>query len=102
MGNGDDDRQWQRPAGSPEPPPAPPVATPPRYTGPPRSTPPPPGWQPRRLLQVPPPRAMPPQDLDRLDNAEQQARTVTYGVGMLAGAILLVVLFVLCGRALLG
>jgi hypothetical protein len=53
------------------------------------------------LVQVPPPRPLPPQDLDALDTEEQQARTVTYGVAMVAGAILLVVLFVLCGRALL-
>jgi hypothetical protein len=50
---------------------------------------------------VPPPRPLPAQDLTALDTEEQQARTVTYGVGMVAGAILLVLLFVLCGRALL-
>jgi hypothetical protein len=44
---------------------------------------------------------MPPQDLPAIEAAEQQARTFTLGVGMVAGTILLVVLFVLCGRALL-
>jgi hypothetical protein len=63
--------------------------------------PPPPGWQPRMLVQVPPPRPLPPQDVTALDSEERQARTITYGAGMVAGAILLVVLFVLCGRALL-
>jgi hypothetical protein len=53
------------------------------------------------LVQVPPPRQLPAQDLTALDTEEQQTRTITYGVGMVAGAILLVVLFVLCGRALL-
>jgi hypothetical protein len=71
------------------------------YGGPPRNIPPPPGWQPRTLVQVPPPRQLPAQDLGALDTEEQQARTITYGVAMVAGAILLVVLFVLCGRALL-
>jgi hypothetical protein len=102
MGLGDDDWQWRRPLGEPEPPP--PASAPARpvdYPGPPRSAPPPPGWQPRTLIQVPPPRPLPPQDLDALDTAEQQTRTITYGVGMVAGAILLIVLFVLCGRALL-
>jgi hypothetical protein len=47
---------------------------------------------------VPPPRPLPPQDLDALDTQEQQSRTVTYGVGIIAGAILLIVLFILCGR----
>src|SRR5262245_12975607 len=102
MGAGDDDGQWRRPAGQPEPPPAvAPAPPPPAYSGPPRTAPPPPGWQPRRLVQVPPPRPLPPQDLSALDTEERQARTVTYGAAMVAGAILLVVLFVLCGRALL-
>jgi hypothetical protein len=52
-------------------------------------------------VQVPPPHPLPAQDLDALDVQEQQARTITYGAGMVAGAILLIVLFVLCGRALL-
>jgi hypothetical protein len=98
-----DDHLWRRPSG-PQPEPssaAPPGPLTPPYTGPPRSVPPPPGWKPRTLIQVPPPRDLPPQDLDRVEAAEQQGRTVTYGVGMIAGTILLIVLFVLCGRALL-
>lgn len=102
---GDDDRQWRRPAtpeDAPAPAPAPLVPAPaPGYTGPPRTLPPPPGWQPRRLVQVPPPHPLPPQDLDALDAQERQSRTVTYGVGMVAGAILLIVLFILCGRTVL-
>ena len=35
-----------------------------------------------------------------LDAQEREARTITYGIGMVAGAVLLVVLLVLCGRAL--
>lgn len=53
------------------------------------------------LVQVPPPRDLPAQNLSDLETQEQQARTVTYGMGMVAGAILLIVLFVLCGRVLL-
>lgn len=44
------------------------------------------------------PRRMPEQDHAALDAAEQDARTVTYGVGIVAGAILLVLLFVICAR----
>jgi len=33
-----------------------------------------------------------------MDAAERDARTVTYGVGILAGAILLVLMFVICAR----
>jgi hypothetical protein len=97
-----DDLQWRRPAegtGQPEYAATPqPPALPP-YAGPPRSTPPPPGWRPRVLIQTPPPRELPAQDYPAIDAQEREARTVTYGVGMVAGAILLVVLIVLCGRA---
>ena len=97
----DADLQWRRPA-HPEPPavtpsqpPAPPV-----YTGPPRSTPPPPDWRPQTVVQVPPPRELPRQDSAAIDDEEKQARTLTYGIGMVAGAILLIVLIVVCGRVL--
>jgi hypothetical protein len=52
------------------------------------------------VVQVPPPRALPPQDLPRLDEAEQQARTLSYGIAMVSGAIIIVLMLVLCGRAL--
>jgi hypothetical protein len=52
------------------------------------------------LIQTPPPRELPRQDHAAMDAEEKEARTVTLGVGMVAGAVLLVVLFVLCGRAL--
>ena len=61
---------------------------------------PPPDWRPRVLIQPPPPHQLPPQDLDALDAQEREQRTITYGVGLLAGAILLVVLLILCGRTL--
>jgi hypothetical protein len=104
-----DDLQWRRPPGAetgrpdaPEQPAQPRVPTDdqPPYPGPPRTTPPPPEWRPRTLIQTPPPRSLPEQNLDQLDASEKEARTVTYGVGMVAGAILLIVLFVVCGRAL--
>jgi hypothetical protein len=100
-----DDLQWRRPVGgdpaderrgadglapTPEP----------QYQGPPRSAPPPSDWRPRTLIQVPAPRTLPTQDSSALDAAERAARTTTYGVGMVAGAVLVIVLFVLCGRAL--
>jgi hypothetical protein len=62
--------------------------------------PPPPGWRPPVIMQTPPPRAMPAQDLARLDEAEQQARTLTLGIAMITGAIMVVLMLVLCGRAL--
>jgi len=95
-----DEQQWRRPAESdagtrsPLPPPEAP------YTGPPRTTPPDATWRPPIVIQVPPARQLPPQDDTALDAQEQQARTITYGVGMVTGAIALIVLFILCGRAL--
>lgn len=95
-----DELQWRRPAGS-DPAthaPLPPAEAP--YAGPPRAAPPDATWRPPVVIQVPPARQLPPQDDTALDAREQQARTVTYGVGMLTGAIALIVLFILCGRAL--
>ncbi len=40
------------------------------------------------------------QDERALDEAERSARTVTYGIGMIAGAVLLVVVCLLCSRVL--
>jgi hypothetical protein len=98
---GGDDLQWRRPPeGAPaHDPPASASPPPPDYTGPPRTVPPPPDWRPRVLIQPPPPHQLPPQDLDALDAQEREERTITYGVGLVAGAILLVVLLILCGRA---
>jgi hypothetical protein len=95
------DDYWRRPPeGTEQPPPGP--ATPPAaaYTGPPRSTPPPPGWRPPMVVQPAPPRAMPKQDEERLDREEQAATILTKGVGLFAGAVILVLLLILCGRIL--
>jgi hypothetical protein len=43
---------------------------------------------------------MPAQDADALDEAEGSARTLTYGVGMVAGAIVLILMCLLCSRLL--
>jgi hypothetical protein len=43
---------------------------------------------------------MPTQDMDALDDSEGSARTVTYGVGLVAGAIALILLCLLCARFL--
>jgi hypothetical protein len=51
-------------------------------------------------VQAPPPRTLPPQDLPRLDAAEHEARTLTYGIAMVSAAIMIVLVLVLCGRAL--
>jgi hypothetical protein len=99
----DDEAQWRRPAeGSPSlsPPAPPPARNSVAYGGPPPTTPPPAGWRPPLVVQAPPPRALPFQDLPRLAEAEQRARTVTYGIAMVSGAIMIVLMLVLCGRAL--
>ena len=98
----DDDEYWQRQdqaydASRPRPP-APDQAPP--YEGPPRTEPPSPHWRPPVVPQPPPPRSMPEQDIDALDEAEGSARTLTYGVGLVAGAIALILMCLLCARAI--
>ncbi|WP_307798243.1 translation initiation factor 2 [Actinoplanes flavus] len=97
----DDDAYWQRPDPSADPlgrpGPAPEPETPP-YPGPPRAEPPPADWRPPTIAHPPPPRTLPPQDMDALDEAEGSARTVTFGVGLVVGAIALVVVCLLCAR----
>jgi hypothetical protein len=51
-------------------------------------------------MQPASPRTLPTQDPDRLDAEEQSARTLTYGVAMVAGAVMVLLVLVLCGRAL--
>jgi len=50
------------------------------------------------VVRPAPPRDMPAQDHASLDVAEQSARTLTYGIGMVVGAILLVVFCTRCAR----
>jgi hypothetical protein len=95
-----DEQQWRRPAPGHEPPPPPAKPTEPVYTGPPRTDAAAATWRPKTVLQLPPPHRLPPQDDGVIDRREHQARTVTYGVGMIAGAVAIVVLIVLCGRVL--
>jgi hypothetical protein len=99
----DDDAYWQRPDpdSAEAPPPAAPKPDPgPSYQGPPRPSPAASQWRPPTISQPPPPRAMPPQDMDALDEAEGSARTVTYGVGLVAGAIALILMCLLCARTI--
>jgi hypothetical protein len=100
----DDDAYWQRPDSEQEasrPGPSTPPAEPaPEYSGPPRTDPPPGNWRPPVIHQPAPPRSMPPQNADALDESERSARTVTYGVGLVAGAIGLILMCLLCARAL--
>ncbi|WP_344087470.1 translation initiation factor 2 [Luedemannella helvata] len=95
-----DDAYWRRPAeeGDPQRPAA--DADRPTYTGPPPSNPPPTGWRPEHITQPPPPRSLPPQDHDRIDTAEARAKGLTLGVAILAGAVLIVLVCVLCARFL--
>lgn len=99
----DDDAYWQRPDPAATPPPAParrPEPPAPTYAGPPTTPSPSPHWRPPTIATPPPPRALPPQDMDALDEAEGSARTVTYGIGLVAGAIALILMCLLCARAL--
>jgi hypothetical protein len=99
---GSDDAYWQRPDAEPEPfgagRPVPAPDPKPSYQGPPRTPRPSPHWQPPVVQQPPPPRVMPSQDMDALDEAEGSARTVTYGVGLVVGAIALILMCLLCAR----
>jgi len=52
------------------------------------------------VVQAPPPRELPKQDHAAIDDDEQTARTITYGVTMVAGSIMVLLLLVICGRAL--
>ncbi len=102
-GRGDDD-YWRRPdeeAAAPEPTTEPArQAGPAPYQGPPPTAPPPGGWRPPFVAEPQPPRALPPQDLAAIDAAERSARTVTYGIGMVAGALILVAMCLVCSRLL--
>jgi hypothetical protein len=69
------------------------------YPGPPPNNPPPAHWRPPLVNQPLPPGELPTQDHDRLDVEEQAARTLTQGIGMVAGAILIVLLLILCARS---
>jgi hypothetical protein len=94
--DGQDDEHWRAPPEGGGDPSGDPNAG--RYAGPPPTEPPPPGWRPPLVVQPPPPRDLPAQDLPALDRAEESAHTITLGVGMLAGAVLLIVICVLCSR----
>jgi hypothetical protein len=43
---------------------------------------------------------MPAQDMDAVDEEEGSARTVTYGIGLVAGAIAVILMCLLCARVL--
>jgi len=99
-----DDAFWRRPSGPPPSEvasqPSGPPADQPRvpYAGPPRTAPPPAGWRPPTVVEPEPPRQLPAQDGPRIDRAEAAAATLTKGMGLLAGAVMVVLLLVLCGR----
>jgi hypothetical protein len=96
-----DDAFWRRPAeGAPAAPqePATPASVP--YAGAPRSKPPPRGWRPQSVEQPAAPRPLPAQDRERLDREEQAATILTKGMGLVAGAVIVVLLLIFCGRIL--
>jgi hypothetical protein len=69
------------------------------YSGPPPTNPPPPNWRPPVVAEPIPPGTLPEQDNARIEVEEQAARTLTTGIGLVAGAVLLVLLLILCARA---
>jgi hypothetical protein len=52
------------------------------------------------VAEPPPPRDMPAQDLDAVAEDERSAKTMTYGIGLVAGAIALILMCLLCARAI--
>ncbi len=79
---------------------SPPIVGAAGYSGPPPTAPPPYEWRPARVLEPAPPRPLPVQDHPAIDADEAQARTLTYGIGAVVAAILLILLCALCGRTL--
>jgi hypothetical protein len=105
-----DEAYWRRPGdGGPGPAPASPTDPTrpggaehpgPTYQAPPVSSAPPAGWRPEHVVEPPPPRRLPAQDHGAIDEDEAKARTLTRGLGLLVGAVLLILLCALCGRVL--
>jgi hypothetical protein len=103
-----DDSAWRRPptadgdASQPAGPrpPAPPPSPFDSYSGPPPTNPPPTGWRPPVVARPPTPARLPEQNHDRIDVEEQAARTLTQGIGLVVGAVMLVLLLFLCARAI--
>ena len=93
--------QWRRPeSGSEQPYERPKPSTPPLYSGPPPTIPAPADWHPPTMVTIPAPRQLPAQDPKSIESTERHALVTTYGVGMIAGAIGLLVLIILCGRVI--
>ncbi|WP_434742781.1 hypothetical protein [Micromonospora sp. SH-82] len=99
------DDYWRRPADHPADPSGPDASPPPGpttggYAGPPPTVAPPAGWRPPLHLQPAAPRRLPAQDMVELDTDEQRAQRITYMVGSVAGAVLLILLCLFCTRLL--
>jgi hypothetical protein len=71
-----------------------------QYVGPPPTAAPPSAWRPEHIVEPAAPRRLPAQDHAVIDADEARARTLTYGIGIVTGAVLLILLCALCGRAL--
>lgn len=98
---GDAEAYWRRPPEGAEPARASPPdeATPePVYPGPPRSAPPPSGWRTPTVVEPLPARTLPEQDIAAIEAEEREAQTFTYGVALLAGAVMIIILVLVCAR----
>jgi hypothetical protein len=88
---------WRRPSDESVAAPSPVVPTQ-AYAGPPPTAP-PLHWVPAPVIRPPaPPRALPPQDHAALDAQDRQAQLVSYGVGIAAGALALLLVAVIVLR----
>ena len=58
------------------------------------------GWQPPRIVEPAAPRALPTQDHPAIDAAEERAHLVTRMFGLAAGVAVVVLIGLLCGRAI--
>ncbi len=99
-----DNEYWRRPEQDDNPPGGAASALPgpgrPTYGGPPPSSPPPTGWRPEHIVEPLPPRLLPAQDHALIDNEEARARTLSTGIAIVAGALIVILLCAVCGRNL--
>ena len=68
------------------------------YTPPPPTVAPPSGWRPLQVINPPVPRSLPPQNHAAIDAAEENARTLTRTVGIMAAVVGIFIMMLLLGR----
>ncbi len=61
---------------------------------------PPADWRPPYIVEPAPPRWLPTQDYERLAEDEARARTLTQGIGVVAAAVMVLLMCAICGRVM--